>query len=194
MSVPTVDTGAVDPAGRRPTGLVMGVLNVTPDSFSDGGRFDDQDAAIAHGRRMLDEGAAILDVGGESTRPGAEPVGVDEELARVVPVVEALADLDDVVAGSQQPTDCDIQRVGRIQSKHDPLGLVDAYQLADAATRSVHQPLDLFGFTIGTPPRRCPDFPLVGVDCPVHRLRLRPTGRRVVEVNPSHLLQPRSRE
>ena len=100
MSVPTVDTGTVDPAGRRPTSLVMGVLNVTPDSFSDGGRFDDQDAAIAHGRRMLDEGAAILDVGGESTRPGAEPVGVDEELARVVPVVEVLADLDDVVAGS----------------------------------------------------------------------------------------------
>ena len=100
MSVPTVDTGTVDPAGGRPTSLVMGVLNVTPDSFSDGGRFNDQDAAIAHGRRMLDEGAAILDVGGESTRPGAEPVGVDEELARVVPVVEALADLDDVVAGS----------------------------------------------------------------------------------------------
>jgi dihydropteroate synthase len=69
----------------------MGILNVTPDSFSDGGRYVDPDAAIAHGRRLVAEGAAIVDVGGESTRPGAAPVSVDEELRRVVPVVEALA-------------------------------------------------------------------------------------------------------
>ncbi len=69
----------------------MGVLNVTPDSFSDGGRWLDRDAAVAHGLRMVDEGADIVDVGGESTRPGAEPVPRDEELRRVVPVVEALA-------------------------------------------------------------------------------------------------------
>ena len=69
----------------------MGVINVTPDSFSDGGQFDDAAQAIAHGRRLAAEGAAILDVGGESTRPGAEPVPVEEELRRVVPVVEALA-------------------------------------------------------------------------------------------------------
>ncbi len=81
-------------------GGVMGVLNVTPDSFSDGGCFLDYGEAVSHGRAMVAEGATILDVGGESTRPGAAPVGVDEELARVVPVVEALADLDDVVAGS----------------------------------------------------------------------------------------------
>lgn len=71
----------------------MGILNVTPDSFSDGGRFLDPDAAVAHGRAMVDEGAAVIDVGGESTRPGAEPVDPAEEARRVVPVVEALAPL-----------------------------------------------------------------------------------------------------
>lgn len=69
----------------------MGVLNVTPDSFSDGGRFLDHDAAIAHGRAMVADGADVIDVGGESSRPGASPVTVDEELRRVVPVVAALA-------------------------------------------------------------------------------------------------------
>jgi dihydropteroate synthase len=69
----------------------MGVLNVTPDSFSDGGRFLAHDAAVAHGRQLFAEGADIVDVGGESTRPGSDPVLVEEELARVVPVVEALA-------------------------------------------------------------------------------------------------------
>jgi dihydropteroate synthase len=71
--------------------LVMGIVNVTPDSFSDGGLFLDADAAIAHGRELLAEGADILDIGGESTRPGAEPVGPDEESRRVIPVIEALA-------------------------------------------------------------------------------------------------------
>lgn len=70
--------------------LVMGVLNVTPDSFSDGGRFRDLAAALAHARSMLEEGAAILDVGGESTRPGSAPVPDAEQLARVLPVIEAL--------------------------------------------------------------------------------------------------------
>jgi len=69
----------------------MGILNVTPDSFSDGGRFFDRAAAVERGLRLAEEGADILDVGGESTRPGAEPVGVEEELARVIPVIEALA-------------------------------------------------------------------------------------------------------
>jgi len=69
----------------------MGVLNVTPDSFSDGGRWLDPDAAVAHGLRMVAEGADVVDVGGESTRPGAEPVHPREELRRVLPVVEALA-------------------------------------------------------------------------------------------------------
>lgn len=69
----------------------MGVLNVTPDSFSDGGAWLDLDAAVAHGLALVARGAAIVDVGGESTRPGARPVSIDEELRRVVPVVEALA-------------------------------------------------------------------------------------------------------
>ena len=69
----------------------MGVVNVTPDSFSDGGRFLDRDAAIAHGLQLVADGADLLDVGGESTRPGAQDVPIDEELRRVVPVVEALA-------------------------------------------------------------------------------------------------------
>jgi dihydropteroate synthase len=71
--------------------VIMGVLNVTPDSFSDGGRFITPGAAVAHGLEMAGEGAALLDIGGESTRPGAAPVTADEELARVVPVIEALA-------------------------------------------------------------------------------------------------------
>src|SRR5438874_9536860 len=69
----------------------MGVLNVTPDSFSDGGRWLDPEAALAHGLEMAAAGAAVVDVGGESTRPGAKPVAEAEELRRVVPVVEALA-------------------------------------------------------------------------------------------------------
>lgn len=71
----------------------MGILNVTPDSFSDGGRYVDLDAAVSQARRMVDDGAAVIDVGGESTRPGAAPVSVEAELRRVIPVVEALADL-----------------------------------------------------------------------------------------------------
>ena len=70
---------------------LMGIVNVTPDSFSDGGLFLDEEAAIAHGRELAAEGADLLDVGGESTRPGAAAVSAVEELARVGPVVEALA-------------------------------------------------------------------------------------------------------
>jgi dihydropteroate synthase len=69
----------------------MGVVNVTPDSFSDGGLYLDSDAAVAHGEQLAREGAAVLDVGGESTRPGAAPVSLDEELRRVVPVIERLS-------------------------------------------------------------------------------------------------------
>ena len=72
------------------TPVVMGVLNVTPDSFSDGGRFLARDAAIEQARRMIAEGAAIVDVGGESTRPGASPATTTEELDRVVPIIEVL--------------------------------------------------------------------------------------------------------
>ncbi|HEX5586849.1 MAG TPA: dihydropteroate synthase, partial [Acidimicrobiia bacterium] len=74
--------------GARPA--VMGIVNVTPDSFSDGGRFATVDAAVEHGLRLVADGADLLDVGGESTRPGAAPVGAAEEAARVVPVIEQL--------------------------------------------------------------------------------------------------------
>src|ERR1700704_3614332 len=70
--------------------LIMGVLNVTPDSFSDGGEFFTAEKAIEHGARMAAEGAQIIDVGGESTRPGAEPVSAEDELARVLPVIVKL--------------------------------------------------------------------------------------------------------
>lgn len=74
---------------RRP--LIMGVVNVTPDSFSDGGHYLREDAAVDHARRLIDEGADLLDIGGESTRPGAAAVSLDEERRRVLPVLEALA-------------------------------------------------------------------------------------------------------
>ena len=73
--------------------LVMGILNVTPDSFSDGGRWFSTRAAIAHGEQLFDEGADIIDVGGESTSPGSEPVPPEEELRRVLPVITELARL-----------------------------------------------------------------------------------------------------
>ena len=89
----------IDCAGRpldlsRPR--VMGILNVTPDSFSDGGLFDSVAQAVGHAAHMVEEGAAIIDVGGESTRPGAAEVPVDEELRRVIPVIDALHDSLDV--------------------------------------------------------------------------------------------------
>jgi dihydropteroate synthase len=83
----------------------MGVVNVTPDSFSDGGRYLDARAAIAHGLELELEGAAILDIGGESTRPGADPVGEEEELRRVVPVIEGL-----VAAGCQAQISVDTSK------------------------------------------------------------------------------------
>ncbi len=76
------------PLGERT--LVMGIVNVTPDSFSDGGMFEDAEAAVVHGVRLREEGADVLDVGGDYTRPGSDPVGVDEERARVLPVIEGL--------------------------------------------------------------------------------------------------------
>ena len=87
--------------------LVMGILNVTPDSFSDGGRFLDRAAAIAHATQMVDDGADILDVGGESTRPGSTPVSEDEELERVHPVIERLAELHPAV-----PISIDTRKAG----------------------------------------------------------------------------------
>jgi dihydropteroate synthase len=89
--------------GRR--AVVMGILNVTPDSFSDGGSHDSVAAAVDHARRMLSEGADIIDVGGESTRPGADPVGVQEELDRVLPVIDAIR-----AAGIELPISIDTMK------------------------------------------------------------------------------------
>jgi dihydropteroate synthase len=89
------------------TPLVMGVLNVTPDSFFDGGRYLARTDAIAHGQELFSAGADIVDVGGESTRPGATAVGADEELRRVLPVVEALAALGRVSIDTTKPSVAD---------------------------------------------------------------------------------------
>ncbi len=81
-------TQVLSEIGKRT--LIMGILNVTPDSFSDGGRYTTVEAAVAHAERLVAEGADVLDIGGESTRPGADPVPLDEELRRVIPVVKAV--------------------------------------------------------------------------------------------------------
>jgi dihydropteroate synthase len=87
--MPTLSAGAFRLSLERP--LILGIVNVTPDSFSDGGRLGSSRAAVDHALKLRDEGADILDVGGESTRPGAPPVAVDEEMRRVLPVIDALA-------------------------------------------------------------------------------------------------------
>jgi len=88
--LPVLRCGRFTLSLERP--LVMGVVNVTPDSFSDGGRYHDPAAAIAHARQLIEEGADLLDIGGESSRPGAAPVAVADELARVLPVLDAVRD------------------------------------------------------------------------------------------------------
>jgi len=86
-------TGKLDFSGGA---IVMGVLNITPDSFSDGGQFTDVDRAVAHGIEMAQQGAAIIDIGAESTRPGSEGVPADEQIARAIPVIEKLAPQIDI--------------------------------------------------------------------------------------------------
>jgi dihydropteroate synthase len=115
--------------GRAPlilgqTPLVMGILNVTPDSFSDGGQHNLIDNAVAHARLMISEGADIIDIGGESTRPGSSPVGVQEELDRVMPVIDAL-----VAAGIDAPISIDTYK---------PLVADQAIQAGAAIINDVH--------------------------------------------------------
>lgn len=76
--------------------LVMGIVNVTPDSFSDGGRYQSKHAAVSHAQQLINDGADILDIGGESTRPGHEPVSIDEELERVIPIIEEIKKITDI--------------------------------------------------------------------------------------------------
>jgi len=105
----------------------MGVVNVTPDSFSDGGAFDDAGQAVDHGRRLAAEGAAILDIGGESTRPGADPVPAREELQRVIPVIAGLAGVATVsidtmkLAVAEAAVDAGASYVNDVSAfRHDP--------------------------------------------------------------------------
>ncbi len=101
---PTAPPPSATPSSTRSArALVLGILNVTPDSFSDGGRFLEPDRAIEHAEAMLDEGADMIDVGGESTRPGAEPVDVATELGRVIPVVERLSPRCRVAIDTRRP-------------------------------------------------------------------------------------------
>lgn len=90
-----IQAGAYELPVHRRT-LVMGILNVTPDSFSDGGRHHTIERALEHARQMVEDGADIIDIGGESTRPGHEPVGMEEELERVIPVIERLTNEIDI--------------------------------------------------------------------------------------------------
>jgi len=120
----------------------MGVVNVTPDSFSDGGQFEDAEAAIAHAHRLLEEGADILDVGGESTRPGAAPVSVEEELRRVLPVVRQLREVP-VSVDTRRPEimraalDLGASMINDIQALSAP-GALDAVAKSDCAVCLMH--------------------------------------------------------
>jgi dihydropteroate synthase len=128
--------------------VVMGILNVTPDSFSDGGRFDDRERALAHARQMRADGADIVDIGGESSRPGADPVAEDVELARVLPLVETLA-------GERIPVSVDTRRpavmraaiaagaamINDITALREP-GAIEACAASDAGVCLMHMQRD----------------------------------------------------
>lgn len=125
--------------------LVMGILNVTPDSFSDGGKFIDPSRALEHARRMIEQGAGMIDVGGESTRPGAADVSEEEEIRRVVPVIEALA------AGTSVPISVDTSKaavmsaavaagaslINDVRALQEP-GALEAAARTDAAVCLMH--------------------------------------------------------
>lgn len=142
MATQILKAGRFELPLNRP--LVMGVVNVTPDSFSDGGRFFDPKAAVAHARELAEEGADILDIGGESTRPGAAPVSEQEELDRVLPVLQAIKDLD-------KPASVDTRRpavmreviragaamINDIQALAQP-GAVEAVAASDCAVCLMH--------------------------------------------------------
>jgi dihydropteroate synthase len=130
---------------------VMGILNVTPDSFHDGGEYNTREAARERAREMVDAGADVLDVGGESTRPGAEPVPVEEEIARIVPVIEAVADMDALVsvdtrkaAVARAALDAGADILNDVSGLEDPeMRLVAAeYDVPVVVMHSIHAPVD----------------------------------------------------
>jgi dihydropteroate synthase len=119
--------------------LVMGILNVTPDSFSDGGQFLDSDAAVEHGLKMAEQGAAVIDVGGESTRPGSKPVPPAEQIRRTVPVIGALAERIDVPI-SIDTTDFEVARAALLAGAsiiNDITALADARMTEVAVQQQV---------------------------------------------------------
>jgi dihydropteroate synthase len=121
----------------------MGVVNVTPDSFSDGGRFEDAEAAIAHAHSLIDDGAHLLDVGGESSRPGAAPVSVEEELRRILPVVRQLRDVP-VSVDTRRPEvmraalDFGASMINDIEALSAP-GALEAVARSDCAVCLMHK-------------------------------------------------------
>lgn len=119
--------------------LVMGILNVTPDSFADGGRYNSFETAVERGRRMLDEGADIIDVGGESTRPGSERISIEEELSRVIPVIRALATLNAIVSIDTTRTEVAVAALDAGASLVNDIsaGLLDPTMLTEVAARDV---------------------------------------------------------
>jgi dihydropteroate synthase len=138
--------------------LVMGILNVTPDSFSDGGQFVARDAALAQAARMIGEGADIIDIGGESTRPGAPSVALDEELARVIPLVETLLAANvplsvdtykpavmraALAAGADMINDIwGLRRAGALDAVRDSqCGVCVMHMLGEPLTMQVHEPV-----------------------------------------------------
>lgn len=121
--------------------LVMGILNVTPDSFSDGGRFLDEESALSHAREMIGQRVDIIDIGGESTRPGAAQVSVDEELNRVLPVIQALR-LESDVAISVDTSKAEVMRA--IQSEDvDLINDVRALQAEDSLASAAESDLPI---------------------------------------------------
>src|SRR4030043_1379154 len=126
--------------------LLMGVLNVTPDSFSDGGLFFDKEKAIAHGIRMVEEGADVIDIGGESTRPGSKPLELEEELRRIIPVIESLAKEVDVPisidtyksTGAQRAIEAGAEMINDISGLHFDPGLAQVAAKEDAPLVLMH--------------------------------------------------------
>lgn len=118
--------------------LIMGVLNVTPDSFSDGGNFNDYDDAVNHAKKMIDDGADIIDIGGESTRPGANPVPEKDEIKRVIPVIEAIKKINHEIPVSIDTTKYEVARLA-IEAGADIIndisGLTFDVRLAELAAK-----------------------------------------------------------
>lgn len=116
--------------------LIMGVVNITPDSFSDGGRHLAPDAALSHARRLIEEGADLLDIGGESSRPGAQPVAADEELRRVMPVLESLAAFDVPVSVDTAKPEVMRRALAAGAAMINDIGALQAYGALEALAQS----------------------------------------------------------